>query len=82
MDFLRAADSRYKNLSVRSTGVGSSTSRRTHPSFQAVQDMYAREPTTATHVLEKVEHTLMCTSAEPILAVKVEKLLVTAVLNL
>ena len=56
--------------------------RRTHPSFQAVQDMYAREPTTATHVLEKVEHTLMCTSAEPILAVKVEKLLVTAVLNL
>ena len=44
--------------------------------------MYAREPTTATHVLEKVEHTLMCTSAEPNLAVKVEKLLVTAVLNL
>jgi len=82
MDFLRAADPGPKNLSVRSTGVGSSTSRRTHPSFQAVQDMYAREPTTATHVLEKVEHTLMCTSAEPILAVKVEKLLVTAVLNL
>ena len=82
MDFLRAAHPRSKTLSVRSTGVGSSTSRRTHPSFQAVQDIYAREPTPATHFLEKVKHTLMCTSAEPILAVKIEKLLVTAVLNL
>ena len=82
MDFLRAAHPRSKTLSVRSTGVGSSTSRRTHPSFQAVQGIYAREPTPATHFLEKVKHTLMCTSAEPILAVKIEKLLVTAVLNL